>query len=111
MARIGGPGFFDAQFSLPLESPDGIRTGLAEISIPPTSKAVGKQIVELGLPKHVVIMMIARDKHAFIPTGRSFIHPNDKVLVFADNEMLGETMKIIDGLDPRPIPGPRGDVV
>lgn len=99
------------QFSLPLDSRDSIRTGLAEIAIPPTSKAVGKQIVELGLPKHVIIMMIARDKHAFIPTGRSLIHPDDKVLVFADSEMLGETMKIIDGLDPRPIPGPRGDVV
>ena len=87
------------EFSLPLESPDSIRTGLAEITISPTSKAVGKQIVELGLPKQVVIMMIARDKHAFIPTGRSVIHPNDKLLVFADNEMLGETMKI---MRPRP---------
>jgi cell volume regulation protein A len=109
--RLEAPLPSTPQFSLPLDSRDSIRSGLAEITIPPTSKAVGKQIVELGLPKHVVIMMIARDKHAFIPTGRSLIHPSDKVLVFADNEMLGETMKIIDGVDPRPIPGPRGDVV
>ena len=99
------------QFSLPLEPPASIRTGLAEIMIPPTSRAAGKQIVELELPKEVVIMMIARDKYAFIPTGRSFIHPHDKLLVFADTEMLRETMKIIDGLDPYPIPGPRGDGV
>jgi cell volume regulation protein A len=99
------------QFSLPLEPPASIRTGLAEIMIPPTSRAAGKQIVELELPKEVVIMMIARDKYAFIPTGRSFIHPHDKLLVFADTEMLRKTMQIIDGLDPYPIPGPRGDVV
>ena len=99
------------QLSLPLESPDGIRSGLAEITISPTSKAVGKQIVELGLPKEVVIMMIARNKHAFIPTGRSFLEPYDELLLFADSDMLAETMKIIDGLDPHRIPGPRGDVV
>ncbi|WP_447980036.1 potassium/proton antiporter [Candidatus Nitrospira bockiana] len=99
------------EYSLPLESPDSIRTGLAEITIPPTSKAVGKQIVELGLPKQVVVMMIGRNKHAFIPTGRSVLQPDDKLLVFADKEMLLDTMRIIEAFGTHQIPGPRGDVV
>jgi cell volume regulation protein A len=98
-------------FSLPLESSDSIRTGLTEVTISPSSKAVGKQIVELGLPKQVVIMMIARNNHAFIPTGRSLLQAQDKLLLFADKEMLKETMRIIEGVDPHQVPGPRGDVV
>jgi cell volume regulation protein A len=75
------------------------------------SAAVGKQIVELGLPKQVVIMMIGRNQHAFIPTGRSILQAHDTLLVFADTDMLRETLKIIDAYAPRQIPGPSGEVV
>jgi cell volume regulation protein A len=99
------------EYLLRLESPDSIRTGLAEITISSTSAAAGKQIVDLALPKQVVVMMIGRNNHAFIPTGRSILQANDKLLVFADRELLAETMKIIEAYDPYQIPGPRGDVV
>jgi cell volume regulation protein A len=99
------------EYSLALESPDNIKTGLAEITIPPTSTAVGKQIVELGLPKEVVVMMIGRDQHAFIPTGRSILQANDTLLVFADKGMLTETQKIIGAFTPRQVPGSSGEVV
>ena len=99
------------EYLLRLESPDSIRTGLAEITISSTSAAAGKQIVDLALPKQVVVMMIGRNSHAFIPTGRSILQANDKLLVFADRELLAETMKIIEAYDPYQIPGPRGDVV
>jgi Trk K+ transport system NAD-binding subunit len=96
---------------LQLLKPDSIKAGLAEITISPTSAAVGKQIVGLGLPKEVVIMMIGRNNHAFIPTGRSILCPHDTLLVFADQERLTETLKIIDAYDPRQIPGPSGEVL
>jgi potassium/hydrogen antiporter len=99
------------EYSLKLERPDSIKAGLAEITISPMSSAVGKQIVGLGLPKEVVIMMIGRNNHAFIPTGRSILCSHDTLLVFADQERLTETLKIIDAYDPRQIPGPSGEVV
>ena len=99
------------EYLLHLESPDSIRTGLAEITISSTSKAAGKQIVDLALPKEVVVMMVGRNQHAFIPTGRSLLQAHDKLLVFADRERLAETMKIMEAYDPHQIPGPRGDVV
>jgi cell volume regulation protein A len=99
------------KYSLQLEAPDSIKAGLAEITISPMSLAVGKQIVELGLPKEVVIMMIGRNKHAFIPTGRSILQAHDTLLVFADKDMLRETLKIIDAYAPRQIPGPSGEVL
>lgn len=99
------------EYSLQLERPDSIKAGLAEITISPMSAAVGKQMVELSLPKQVVIMMIGRNKHAFIPTGRSILKAHDTLLVFADQERLRETLKIIDAYDPRQIPGPSGEVV
>jgi potassium/hydrogen antiporter len=99
------------EYSLQLLRPDSIKAGLAEITISPTSAAVGKQIVGLGLPKEVVIMMIGRNKHAFIPTGRSILQAHDTLLVFADQDMLRETLKIIGAYDPRQIPGPSGEVL
>jgi Trk K+ transport system NAD-binding subunit len=56
-------------------------------------------------------MMIGRNNHAFIPTGRSLLQARDTLLVFADKERLAETLKIIDAYDPRQIPGPSGEVV
>ena len=99
------------EYSLALESPDSIKAGLAEITIPSTSAAVGKQIVELGLPKEVVVMMIGRNQQGFIPTGRSTLQANDTLLVFAEKSLLMETQKIIDAYTARQIPGPRGEVV
>jgi cell volume regulation protein A len=99
------------EHSLQLDTPESIKAGLAELTISPLSAAVGKKIVELGLPKQVVIMMIGRNKHAFIPTGRSVLHAHDTLLVFADHEMLKETLRIIDAYAPRQIPGPSGEVV
>jgi potassium/hydrogen antiporter len=99
------------EYLLRLESPDSIRTGLAEITISSTSAAAGKQIVDLALPHEVVVMMVGRNQHAFIPTGRSILRAHDKLLVFADRELLAETMKIMEAYDPHQIPGPRGDVV
>jgi cell volume regulation protein A len=99
------------EYSLLLESPESIKTGLAEIRILHTSTAVGKQIVELGLPKEVVVMMIGRGGYAFIPTGRSVLQANDTLLVFADKDMLKEAQKLIEGDVPRQIPGPSGEVV
>jgi len=99
------------QFSLPLTSLDSMRTDLAEIRISPSSKAVGKQIVELDIPKQAVIMMIAREKYAFIPTGRSYLQAHDKLLIFADKDSLAEMMQAVEGMDPLQVPGPRGDVV
>jgi Trk K+ transport system NAD-binding subunit len=81
------------------------------MTISSTSAAAGKQIVDLALPKQVVVMMIGRKEHAFIPTGRSVLQAHDKLLVFANTEMLAETLKIMEAYDPHQIPGPRGDVV
>ena len=99
------------EYLLRLESPDSIRTGLAEITISSTSAAAKKQIVDLKLPKGVLVMMVSRNQHAFIPTGRSILQAHDKLLVFADGELLATTMKIMEAYDPHQIPGPRGDVV
>ncbi len=99
------------EYLLRLESLDSIRTGLAEITISSTSAAAGKQIVDIALPQQVVVMMIGRNNHAFIPTGRSILRAHDKLLVFADRELLAETMKIMEAYDPYQIPGPRGDVI
>jgi hypothetical protein len=39
------------------------------------------------------------------------LHAQDTLLVFADQEMLRETLMIIDAYAPRQIPGPSGEVV
>ena len=56
-------------------------------------------------------MRVSPNGHAFIPTGRSTLHAQDKLLVFADREQLAETMRLMEAYDPQQIPGPRGDVV
>jgi hypothetical protein len=95
----------------------GTSAGRLELIFPhrsKTSAASEKRTITgrlLGSRKDVVIMMVSRNGHAFIPTGRSTLHAHDKLLVFADRERLAATMKIMEAYDPQQIPGPRGDVV
>ncbi|HAX92712.1 MAG TPA: potassium/proton antiporter, partial [Bacteroidales bacterium] len=65
---------------------DSIKSILTEIVIPETSLAVGRQIVELGLPKTSVISYIQRDYKYLTPTGSTTLMANDVLSVLSENQ-------------------------
>ncbi len=60
----------------------GGQAEVTEIIADESMPVVGRPIVELGLPKGVIIGAIAHNGKAFIPSGSSVIYPGDRFVVF-----------------------------
>jgi cell volume regulation protein A len=69
-----------------IELTESIKSDLKEIVIEENSKAVGKRIVELGLPKTSLIAMIQRNGKYITPNGATVIETSDKLLLLAENK-------------------------
>lgn len=65
---------------------DGIMSRLTEISIPENCTVVGKQIVQLGLPKTTLISFIQRGTEYITPNGSTVIMANDKLYLLSENK-------------------------
>jgi cell volume regulation protein A len=63
---------------------------LTEIEIPKDSELVGKQIVEIGLPKKVLIVLITRKEEYIIPNGGVIIEAGDKLLLLAKKNIIDD---------------------
>jgi len=86
----------------PIELTDSklIRAQLEEVIVPFESKAIGKSIVELGLPPQSLIVLICRDEKFFIPKGATTLDESDVLWVLADK---GDLKKLYRILSPKPL--------
>ncbi|HAN18926.1 MAG: K+/H+ antiporter [Bacteroidetes bacterium GWC2_33_15] len=69
-----------------LELSDSLKSLLTEIVIPETSPLIGRQIVQLGLPKTTLISFILRNNKYITPTGSTTLTGNDKLFVLSENK-------------------------
>ena len=65
---------------------EGIKSLLTELVIPENGLVVGKQIVQLGLPKTTLISFILRDTNYIIPDGSTILEKNDKLFILSENK-------------------------
>ena len=65
-----------------------------ELVIPQNSEAIGKQLVELGLPESAIIILIKREDKSIVPRGGTIIEPQDKLLILAENDDLPKIKSI-----------------
>ena len=70
-----------------IELSNSIKSALKEITIPADCQAVGKQIVELGLPKTTLISFIQRGPGYITPTGSTVIEEGDKLFVLSEDQV------------------------
>jgi cell volume regulation protein A len=69
-----------------LELFDSIKSRLTEIVIPEDCPIVGKQIVQLGMPKTAIISFIRRGDGYITPSGATELEINDRLFVLTENE-------------------------
>lgn len=60
---------------------------LLELVIPPDASAVGKQVVDLGLPKGTLIILMQKGDERFVPVGSTVIGARDTLLLLTTDEM------------------------
>lgn len=76
---------------------DGIKSLLTELVIPENGSVVGKQIIQLGLPKTTLISFILRGNSYIIPEGSTILETNDKLFILSENkEALDSVFNCLD---------------
>ncbi|MCL4253716.1 MAG: potassium/proton antiporter [Anaerolineae bacterium] len=60
-----------------------IANDLVEFTIPENAEVIGKTLVDLQLPKGVLVMLIGRDADVIIPKGLTQFEADDRVLLLA----------------------------
>jgi NhaP-type Na+/H+ and K+/H+ antiporter len=88
----------DAQLSeAPPTLPDEAvtRTQFLEVTIPDDSQAVGKTIVELGIPRTAVLVSIQRGDEVIIPRGDTLLHKGDIVTTLCERETIASVKGLL----------------
>ena len=62
----------------------GTDSRLAEVVVPQGSRAGGKSIMELGLPRGALVVLVVRGSDSMVPTGATVVHEGDKLVMLAD---------------------------
>lgn len=65
-----------------------LKGDLVELHVHPTAEVVGKQIVDLHLPKGLLIVLIGRDDRVITVDGGTVVEPDDTMLVLAEAALL-----------------------
>jgi len=64
----------------PLKRPDG-ENDLLNLTVAATSPVAGKSVVDLGLPRTALIVLLRRRGESFIPQGSTQIMPGDELVI------------------------------
>jgi cell volume regulation protein A len=84
--HVSVPEKIKRKFPLDIELQENFNSELMELDITENSPAVGKPVMELGLPKSALIVLIHRDGKYITANGATTIEPKDHLLIMADSK-------------------------
>jgi cell volume regulation protein A len=73
------------------------RSELVELSVSPHSQAAGKQVLELGLPRSALAVLLTRGDDYITPRGSTVILEGDLLLILADREEVPALRELLEG--------------
>jgi cell volume regulation protein A len=88
-AQVAGRYHYPLEF-VPLV---GTESRLAEITVQEGSRAEGKSIMELGLPRGALVVLVLRGNESGVPTGATVVQAGDKLMVLADEAARSQVME------------------
>ena len=68
---------------------------MVDVEIPADSRVAGKQIVEVGLPKSALIVLVRRNDAFIVPRGDTVLEAGDTMLVLAGESGLDELQSVV----------------
>jgi potassium/hydrogen antiporter len=84
--KLSVPDKLKRKFPLDVEMKENIHGELVELDLPENSPSVGKQVLNLNLPKSVLIVLIHRNNKYISPNGETILKAGDHLLIMADNK-------------------------
>jgi cell volume regulation protein A len=74
------------------------KTELVDLIIPYNSTVAGKAVVEVGLPKDTLIVLIGRGDDFIVPSGGTVLQEGDTLLVLVSKETVGPVRDVLSAL-------------
>ncbi|MDG5799274.1 potassium/proton antiporter [Marinilabiliaceae bacterium ANBcel2] len=79
-----------------IELGDSVKSEIIEVEITLESPAVNRKIVDLGIPKTALIVMINRHGNYITPNGNTVIEKGDRLMILAENhDCLKEAVNMV----------------
>jgi cell volume regulation protein A len=72
------------------------RAEFVDIALPPGSRAVGKTIAELGLPRAAVLVSVRRGRELMIPRGDTSLQASDVVTALCEREYTEQVKAVLN---------------
>lgn len=69
-----------------VELPENIKSAMSEITVTDKVLEQGNQLMKLNLPDNTLVLMIKRNDRYIVPTGKTYLQKEDKLLVITDND-------------------------
>jgi len=90
LLKLDAPFVMKVKSPIEFESRQGNENDLFDFYIPENSGVVGKTVVEIGLPKESLIVLINRNEQYVVPKGGTTIEAGDILLILANKKILSE---------------------
>jgi len=70
---------------------------LIELTVAPGSLACGRAILELGLPRGALVVLITRGDEGLVPGGTTMLEPGDRVLLLVERSAIADVQSALLG--------------
>lgn len=85
------------KFAIDIELSDESKNALLEIDLSASSTAINRKIVELNLPKNVLIVLVNRKGKYITPSGSTRLEQGDRLIITGDNEeAIEKTLSVLN---------------
>lgn len=96
LLKLDAPLKKQIRYPIEFESKVSDENDLYDLNVAENSGAANKTIIELGMPKESLIVLISRNEQYLVPTGATVIEPGDIVLVLTSKKIIDDVRKIFD---------------
>ena len=96
--RLDAPFEKKQRYPIEFEAMQGTETELIDLIVPYQSAIAGRPIVQLGLPRDSLIVLISRDENFLVPSGGTVLQETDTVLVLVNKDNLEKVRDIFSKL-------------
>ena len=71
---------------------------MLEIVLPEKHEVIGTPLLEMNLPKGVLVALVGRGKEVFVPGGTTHLKAGDHVVLFASTALMREAAELFGGI-------------
>jgi cell volume regulation protein A len=110
--RLGLEAPLSRKRAYPLEyvSSGFTKNDMVEIPVPENSPFHGRQVLDLGLPKAALIVLLSRNEDFIVPRGNTEIQAGDVLLILAEGPDIDAVRKLAAPDHPTPQAPPSTEV-